>query len=622
MRRITALLAAATTVLAPAAGILAPAAPAASPVTTTDAAAPKCATSATALAFSRSARSKVARLSWKAPASPKGKLTYRVYKNAKRVAQTHSRSVRVAVTVRHRYRFSVAVLRAGKVQAGPCRLVRTLSVRFLAPTRPRSLKVTVTKGRAMLKWKKSRAGDGRMVGYRVFRDAKTVRQLKGTKLSVPVSADNTTTLSVRSVDSRGHMSAAATSTVAAGGEVPQAPQALRTVSVSDSAVTLAWNASKAGSGRVIGYRVFRDGKTLGQNAPTQLDVPRLNTAQAYTFTVVAVDNRGRLSPPSKALTISTNPPVPSTGTLHAFLLASTGSSFEDFKAHYRQIGAIHVTYFECNRATAAVKGKDDPQITQFAKLRQVEVYGRFDCQSTAILHTILTDPATRSAWLTTMVDTAVQNGYDGINLDFEAGAAADRGAFSSFVAELSGRLHAVGKKLAVDVSPKAADSLTHPRSGIYDYPVLADSADVIFVMAWGIHWSTSAPGPIADMPWLQSVVGYLNTLPNREKYVIGTPMYGMDWANGGGAANPATALEWSDMSALAARVGAVPTYDPTAHEMHFSYADGAGSHEVWSSNAATVLERMQMFRANGYALGVWRLGHEDQAMWSDPLLAG
>ena len=36
------------------------------------------------------------------------------------------------------------------------------------------------------------------------------------------------------------------------------------------------------------------------------------------------------------------------------------------------------------------------------------------------------------------------------------------------------------------------------------------------------------------MPWLRAVVRYVNTLPNREKYVIGTPLYGMDWAAAAG----------------------------------------------------------------------------------------
>ena len=57
--------------------------------------------------------------------------------------------------------------------------------------------------------------------------------------------------------------------------------------------------------------------------------------------------------------MSTNPPPPSTGALHAFVPASTGSSFEDFKAHYRQVGAIHATYFECNRVSGLVQGRED-----------------------------------------------------------------------------------------------------------------------------------------------------------------------------------------------------------------------------------------------------------------------
>jgi spore germination protein YaaH len=191
------------------------------------------------------------------------------------------------------------------------------------------------------------------------------------------------------------------------------------------------------------------------------------------------------------------------------------------------------------------------------------------------------------------------------------------------VAELAARLHGVGKKLAVDVSPKTADNPTHPRSGFYDYPALAAGADVVFVMSWGIHWSTSAPGPIADMPWVKKVVQYVNTLPNRQKYVMGAPLYGMDWVGNGGAANPATALEWSKVTALAASVGAALSFDPIARETHFSYTDAQGrAHEVWALGAAAVTERVALFRANGYHVGFWRLGEEDQALWSHPLLAG
>jgi spore germination protein len=220
-----------------------------------------------------------------------------------------------------------------------------------------------------------------------------------------------------------------------------------------------------------------------------------------------------------------------------------------------------------------------------------------------------------------MVGLAVQNGYDGVNLDFEAGDPGDCAAYTAFVTALAARLHAVGKKLAVDVSAKTSDDPRHPRSGLYDYPALAAAADVVFVMAWGIHWATSAPGPIADMPWLRQVVRYVDTLPDRDRYVLGSPLYGMDWPREAGPGPPAQALEWSDVLALAARVGAPPAYEATAHDSRFGYTDASGvRHQVWASNAAAVLERMRLFRAHGYGIGVWRLGREDQALWSDPLL--
>ena len=82
----------------------------------------------------------------------------------------------------------------------------------------------------------------------------------------------------------------------------------------------------------------------------------------------------------------------------------------------------------------------------------------------------------------------------------------------------------------------------HPRSTFFDYAALSQQADWIFVMAWGIHWRTSAPGAQDDIGWLRQVVSYVATMPQRGRFVLGMQLYGMDWPNGGGAANPSTRL--------------------------------------------------------------------------------
>jgi spore germination protein YaaH len=308
-------------------------------------------------------------------------------------------------------------------------------------------------------------------------------------------------------------------------------------------------------------------------------------------------------------------------TLHAFVLVSDPSSFRNLQEHADQVGTIYPTYFRCDRtagpANGQILGSDDSQISAFAREQGITLMPRFDCQHRATLHAILTDAALRQRTLDELTALVTGHDYDGLNLDFEAAPPTDRDALTSFVTDLAARLHDAGARLSICVSAKQRDDPAHPRSGLYDYSALARAADTIFVMAWGIHWQTSAPGPIADWPWYTGVVDYVASLPDPERYVIGAPLYGFDWPDGGGGAHPGVALQYADVVALADRVGATPQFDPAAHEMHFDYTGAdALPHQVWFMNARAVLDRFGYARDRGFAPGVWRLGREDQALWT------
>jgi len=533
----------------------------------------------------------------------KGK-KYTVKVDGRRVGASTKGKLRVKAKLGRTYRVQVS--------RGSCRAVKRFKMKPLAPGKPTKLAVSIASGKARVTWQKGKRGDGKLAGYRVARDGKTVKQTKKRRLSLAASGK---TVTVRARDTRGRMSKAAK--VSLRGKPPSAPTGLRAEGVGETQVTLRWNAAKAGTGKIRGYRVFRDGAVLGQPETTAMTVPRLHSGRAYTFSVAAVDTSGKVGPPSQGLTVSTNPPPPTTGSAHAFLLASTDASFDSFQANYQKIGVIYPTYFECDRNTGQLTGRDDPRITSYAKLRQVDVLARVDCQHGPTIHKILTDPTLREQMLSGIVAQVQQNGYDGANLDFEAGAPEDRAAYTSFVSELAARLHGIGKQLSVCVSAKTKDDPSHPRSGFYDYPALAAAADHVFVMAWGIHWSTSAPGPLSDWPWFTQAIDYVKSLPDQGKYVVGVPLYGLDWPAGGGAANPATAREFGDVGAVAAAAGVTPAYDADAHESHFTYTDANGvEHEVWFVNAASALQRVNHARAGGLKVGMWRLGKEDPAFWT------
>jgi spore germination protein YaaH len=251
------------------------------------------------------------------------------------------------------------------------------------------------------------------------------------------------------------------------------------------------------------------------------------------------------------------------------------------------------------------------------------VLARYNCQRTAVVSQILNDPAMRATWLDRMVADVDRYGYDGINLDFEAILAEDRDALTAFVAELASRLHARGKLLSQAVSAKIADVKNHPRSTAFDYVELSKHLDTVFVMAWGIHWATSAPGAQDDLPWVTKVADYVASLPRKEKFVMGTMLYGMDWPNGGGAKNEATGRFYDDIMALSARHGVAPVYSPANDSWQLKYTDEAGvPHEIWYSDHNAVGNRMKIARDRGLGIGFWRLGQEDTRIWAHPLVGG
>jgi spore germination protein YaaH len=574
----------------------------------------------TALRFERRLGATVGVLRWRPPRSlPATAAGYRVYRDRAVVGQTRGRAIRARITPGKKVTFSVRVaLRSGATLSCRSTLVQRLNWRL--PTAPHDVTVREQEDGLLVAWSPSKRGEGRIVGYRIFRDGAPVGQVKSRSVLVPLPPLRTAKLQIRAVDNRGKTGpASAPIQVVRGHRAPTVPAGVTGSAVSDREIDLAWSSSTGSGGARVSYQVRRDGRVLTQTAATGVRAGNLFPATRYSFTVTAVDSLGYRSEESAPVEVTTRPPAQSSGDTFAFLLASTDRSFQALQEHYTKIGTVIPTYFDC-RPDGVFEGRDDPLVTVWAKLRGIRVHARWNCQRTATLSRILRDPGVRETTIAGIVATVVGTGYDGVNLDFEAGAAADRDVFSSFVRDLAGRLHEAGKALSVDVSAKFADVRNHPRSTFYDYDALAESADDVIVMAWGIHWTTSAPGAIDELSWVTRVADYVAARPRRDRFVLGFGLYGIDWPAGGGSAHPGTALEYEDVMALAGRFGATPSFDPVAQAPTFRYTTDGVQHDVWYVDADSLARRLDLARARGLRIGLWRLGREDPGIWRLPQL--
>jgi spore germination protein YaaH len=573
------------------------------------------------LTFTRQSGAMFGTLAWKpGPGTPRG-TRFRVLRSGTVIGQTRRHSIRVKIRFGVRYTLRVRVV-SPKGKLTRCAARVSVLFAYRLPSAPRWPAASDSSGPSVtISWQPSAPGEARVVGYRVLRGGSVFKQTTATSMGVPVSSNRSYSFTVVAVDSHRQTSPPSTPVlVQTGHSAPPAPGELISGALSDTSVALSWQPSAPVRGHVIGYRVLRDGKPVGQFNATSVTLTKLAASTTYAFTVTAVDGLGYQSDPAQ-VSVRTEDPVPTSGHAYAFLLASTGQSFRDFQAHYQQIGTVSPTYYDCD-PQANLTGTDDQLITGWAKARDVSVLPRFNCQRTAVLDQILTNPTLREQWLDGIMSRVDADGADGAVIDFEAGAANDRDRYSSFVADVAARLHAEGKRLVICVSAKTADVPNHPRSTFFDYNALSAQADQLFVMAWGIHWATSTPGAQDDISWVQKVVAYIQTLPRVNKYVLGTQLYAMDWPNGGGATHAATSYEYQDTVDLAARLGVTPQYDATSAALMFSYTDSAGAHhDVWFTDSTTEATRITLAKTSGFGgVGLWRLGREDQRLWQNPLL--
>jgi spore germination protein YaaH len=560
---------------------------------------------------------------WLASAPSSARIVgYRVYKDGRAVGQTAGNSMRLAhLSFPHTYAITVSAIDASKHESARSAPL-SLSTAHMPPNGPPLIAAEhVTDDSATLSWQAGSANGGAIAGYLLFKDGAPVGIVHGQSATVPLASQHQYTFTVRAQDSYGYLSAPAPNvTVLTTHTPPPPPGGLSASDVTSQSVHLSWTPSSAVSGTIAGYRVFRDGEPLGQTAEPEMTVSNLAPSSEYAFTVVAVDSLGAISEATPPVGVHTAEPVPTSGTAQAFLLATTDQSFHDLEAHYQQVGVVYPTYYECG-AGGEVTGKDDPLVTGWAEARRIEVMPRLNCQSSSREAQLLNNTETREKLVENLASLCRTYGYQGIQVDFEGAEPSERNPFTAFITALAAKLHSQGQKLSTIVTAKYYN-IPSGRAAMYDDAALSAVSDYVFVLDWGIHWTTSAPGPLDEYSWFKRVAEYTATMPNLSKFVLGMPMYGIDWANGGGSGNPGTALEYENVIALQSVFGALPEWDSTALDPHFSYTDGSGvHHDVWYTNKQSIGERTALAQSLGLKIGLWHLGSEDQSVWELPQLA-
>lgn len=226
---------------------------------------------------------------------------------------------------------------------------------------------------------------------------------------------------------------------------------------------------------------------------------------------------------------------------------------------------------------------------------------------TAVVN-MLSNATARDAHAETLTQLVIAQAYDGIDVDYERIPASQQANFTAFLTTLSTKLHAIGKKLSVSVYGKVGASDTWDGAGGEDYAAIGRLADSVKLMGYDYHWSTSDPGAIAPLTWLDQVATYAEATMPAGKIMMGLPFYGYDWQGTNG-----TDVGYPQAMQTATANAATIAHD-TNGEATYTYS----GHTVFFQDATSFQKKIDMLTSKHPKLGgftMWAAGQEDPNVW-------
>jgi spore germination protein YaaH len=351
----------------------------------------------------------------------------------------------------------------------------------------------------------------------------------------------------------------------------------------------------------------------------------LEPGEQYFVSLAARDISGNTSSFTEEIGFEVPEEASSGFELHGWVPATSDQldavvSFESNRELFSSISPFEYALEEDGSISKRgdVFSEETEQRTQQAGIdRLPSVTNNFDTdgKSTALL----LDGDRRARAIQEIVALVEENGYDGIDIDFENVSPEARDQFTAFIVALSDKLHENGKKISVTVQPKKSDEDTWSGVGAQDFEALGKVADQVRIMSYDFSRLNTDPGPIAPIRWYEEVLTYAVSKIPAEKIIAGVPTYAYRWCVEKNA-DPceSDALVWEGVRNV------VAAYDPDIEwsgeyeAPWFSYEDTfENEYIVYFENNQSIEKKLDVVKDLGLkGVSLWRLGNEDPEIYS------
>ena len=297
---------------------------------------------------------------------------------------------------------------------------------------------------------------------------------------------------------------------------------------------------------------------------------------------------------------------------HAVASAAGNDTLTESMAGVKSVNVISPTWFSLSDNEGNFTSFATQSYVTQAHNMGLEVWGLIDNFSNEGVDTyeVLSGTSTRSYLINGLINTALEYGLDGINIDFE-NISLDAGeSFVEFIRELSIPCREYGIVLSVDnyVPMGYTDHYNRKEQGVM--------ADYVIIMGYDEHYKGSATaGSVASIDFVDS--GIANTIAQvpAEKVINAIPFYTRIWETKGTAVDSqAVGMEIAQQYIKDHHI--TTEWDEQTCQNYGEYQSGGSYYQVWLEDADSIRVKLNVMQKYGIAgVAEWKLGFEVDSIW-------
>lgn len=297
---------------------------------------------------------------------------------------------------------------------------------------------------------------------------------------------------------------------------------------------------------------------------------------------------------------------------------SEESSFQSLKDYHKFLTAIAMDTYAFD-TDGNLSGEAPEDQLDYARQHHIDTYAVISNFSKTdfdpeLAHAVMDDKKAKSNFITQLVQTAVENDFTGINIDFESIYPKDRDLYSDLLKDTAEALKEHHIKTMVSVPAKDNDDPAVDWSWPYNYAELGEYADYVQVMTYDENGSWSEPGSVASIDWMKQMLTFAKESIDPKKVVMGVPAYGYDWNLADPEQNKVIA--WDKIHSTIDNFDIEPIYYEETISTYFNYTEHNQEHIVWFEDVDSLQIKSSLTNSSDLAgLSVYALGHESESFW-------